>query len=126
MSSLPPINVSLPTRTSVKFTSEVQAPSWPIFASFTPISTPGVFAGTRNTAMPGPSASAGRVRANTMNRSATGALVMYCLRPVITQSSPSATAFVFRPDGLEPAPGSVSAKEATTSPDAMGSSQRAF
>jgi len=35
-------------------------------------------------------------------------------------------AFVFSPDGLEPAPGSVSANEATTSPEAIGSSQRAF
>ena len=46
--------------------------------------------------------------------------------PEITQPSPDAVALVRRPDGLEPAPGSVSAKEATTSPPAIGSSQRAF
>ena len=77
--------------------------------------------------MPGPSSSAGRVRAKTMNRSAIGALVMnrFCSvdDPI---SSPSRTAFVRRPDGFEPAPGSVSANEATTSPVAMRSSQRAF
>ena len=51
--------------------------------------------------MPGPSASAGRVRANTMNRSATGALVMYCLRPVITQSArPIGNGFRLQPGGV--------------------------
>ena len=110
----------------MKVTSAVQAPSWPIFASLVPTSTPGVSAGTRNTAIPGPASSAGRVRANTMNRSATGALVMYCLDPSITHDALSRIALVFSPDGLEPAPGSVSAKDATTSPEAMGSSHRLF
>ena len=65
--------------------------------------------------MPGPSSSAGRVRAKTTNRSATGALVMNRFSPVITQSSaPSRTALVRRPAGFDPAPGSVSAKEATS------------
>ena len=44
----------------------------------------------------------------------------------MTQSSPSRTARVRRPDGLEPAPGSVSANEATTSPEAIRSSHVAF
>ena len=46
MSSLPPISASGPNRTSLKYTSEVQAPSWPILASFTPTSTPVASAGT--------------------------------------------------------------------------------
>lgn len=51
---------------------------------------------------------------------------MNCFCPEITQCSPSRTALVRSPDGLEPAPGSVSANDATTSPEAMPSSQRAF
>ncbi|PQM47590.1 hypothetical protein C1Y40_02207 [Mycobacterium talmoniae] len=76
--------------------------------------------------MPAPWSSAGRVRANTMNRSATGALVMNRLCPEISQSVSSRTALVCSPAGLEPAPGSVSANEATTSPAAIGPSQRDF
>ena len=76
--------------------------------------------------MPAPPSSAGRVRAKTMNRSATGAFVMKRFCPLMIQSPPSRTAFVRRPDGFYPAPGSVSAKEATTSPVAIVSNQRAF
>ena len=65
--------------------------------------------------MPGPSSSAGRVRAKTTNRSAMGALVMKRLSPLMIQSAssrePSRTALVRRPDGFDPAPGSVSANE---------------
>ena len=75
--------------------------------------------------MPAPSSSAGRVRAKTMNKSATGALVMKRFCPLMIQSEPSRTAFVRRPDGFDPAPDSVSANEATR-PDTIGSSQRAF
>ncbi len=65
-------------------------------------------------------------RANTMNRSAVGALVMNRFWPVMIQPllDPSRTAFVRNPDGFDPAPGSVSANDATTSPEAIGSSQR--
>jgi hypothetical protein len=76
--------------------------------------------------MPGSFGCGSRVRAKTMNRSAMGALVMNCLCPSITQVSPSRRARVRRPAGLEPAPGSVRAKEATTSPAAMRSSQVFF
>ena len=76
--------------------------------------------------MPAPSSSAGRVRAKTMNRSAIGALVMKRLSPLMIQSSPSRTALVRKPDGFDPAPGSVSANEATTSPVAIRSSHCAF
>ena len=110
------------TRTESKYTSEVQAPSWPIFASFGPTVTPGVSAGTRNTAMPGPFSSAGRVRAKTTNRSANGAFVMKRFWPSITQSSPSRLAVVRSPAGLDPAPDSVRANDATTSPEAILSS----
>ena len=61
-----------------------------------------------------------------MNRFATGALVMYCFCPEMIQSEPSRTALVRSPDGLDPAPGSVNANDATTSPEAMPSSQLAF
>ena len=76
--------------------------------------------------MPVPALGAGAVRANTTNRSASVALVMNCLPPSMTQPSPSAVAVVRRPAGFDPAPGSVSAKEATTSPEAIPGSQRAF
>ncbi len=109
-------------RTPSRVTSAVQAPSWPIFLSLGPTVMPGVSAGTRNTAMPGWPGRASPVRAKTTKRSAIGALVMYCLVPSRTQSSPSRRAFVRSPAGFEPAPGSVSANEATTSPVAMRSS----
>src|SRR6202161_4838849 len=127
MSSLPPIRAPAATRTSVKRTSAVQAPSCPILASLAPTSTPGASAGTRKTAMPGPASSAGRVRAKTTNRSATGALVMNRFSPVITQSpsAPSRIALVRNPAGFDPAPCSVNANEATC-PDASDSSQVAF
>jgi hypothetical protein len=78
--------------------------------------------------MPVPDASAGRVRANTTNRSADGALVMNRFWPSMIQSSPSSSrpARVCSPAGLEPAPGSVSANDATTSPEASRPSQAAF
>ena len=44
----------------------------------------------------------------------------------MTQSSPSAVAVVRRPAGFDPAPGSVSANEATTSPEAIPGSHRVF
>ena len=68
----------------------------------------------------------GSVRAKTMNRSATGALVMYRLAPPRTQPSPSRTAAVVMPEGSEPASASVRAKLATTSPEAMGGNHSAF
>ncbi len=76
--------------------------------------------------MPAPLSSAGRVRAKVTNRSASGALVIQRLSPLRTHSSPSRTAVVRSPAGLEPAPGSVSAKDATTSPDASRPSHSAF
>ena len=69
----------------------------------------------------GPGGAVGSVRANTMKTSAAGALVMYRLRPSMTQppSGPgSGTAEVTRRLGSDPASGSVSANDATTSPEA--------
>ena len=63
----------------------------------------------------------GAVRAKTTNRSASGALVMNRLAPEMTQSSPSRTALVLRPEGSEPASGSVSANDATAPPASRGS-----
>ena len=48
------------------------------------------------------------------------------LLPLITQSSPSGVAVVRSPAGLEPAPASVRANDATTSPEAMPGSHCAF
>jgi hypothetical protein len=80
--------------------------------------------------MPVPDASAGRVRANTTNRSADGALVMNRFCPSMIQSpvesSSTRPARVCSPAGLDPAPGSVSANEATTAPEASRPSQAAF
>ena len=131
-SSSPPTRAVAGTRTPRKSTSAVHAPSCPIFLSLGPTLTPGASAGTRNTAIPVPLWSAGRVRANTMNRSASGALVMKRLVPSMIQSPPSLpappsrTAFVASPAGFEPAPSSVRANEAMTSPDAIRSSHSTF
>jgi hypothetical protein len=76
--------------------------------------------------MPGSAPAASRVRAKTTNSPAIGALVMNRLAPLITHSPESRTARVRSPAGLEPAPGSVRAKDATTSPEASRSSQAAF
>ena len=73
--------------------------------------------------MPLPCGASGSVRANTMNTSAAGALVMYRLSPSMTQSPPSAAAEVTRLLGSDPASGSVSANEATISPEASRGSQ---
>ena len=76
--------------------------------------------------MPVPEAEAGAVRANTTNRPASVALVMNCFLPSMTQPSPSAVALVLSPAGFDPAPGSVSANDATISPEAIPGSHRAF
>ena len=72
--------------------------------------------------MPLPGGACGSVRANTMKTSAAGALVMYRLRPSMTQPPPpgpgSGIAEVARRLGSDPASGSVSANDATTSPEA--------
>ena len=53
--------------------------------------------------MPGSFPAASLVRANTTNSPAVGALVMNRFEPSMTHSSPSRTALVLRPAGLEPA-----------------------
>jgi hypothetical protein len=72
--------------------------------------------------MPLPGGASGSVRAKTRNMSAAGALVMYRLSPSMTQPPPSASgtgrAVVVSRLGSDPASGSVSANDATTSPDA--------
>ena len=60
-------------------------PAWPILWSLAATETPSSRAGTMNTPMPLPGGAAGSVRANTMKMSAAGALVMYRLRPSMTQ-----------------------------------------
>ncbi len=102
----------------MKATSAVQAPAWPILWSRAATATPSVRAGTMKTPMPLPGGASGSVRANTMNASAAGALVMYRLSPSMTQLSSSRCAVVTSRLGSDPASGSVRAKEATTSPEA--------
>ncbi len=67
---------------------------------------PGALRSTRNAVNFSPS-----TLANTVNRSAKPALVMYCFVPVSFQLLPSgvSTARVFAPSASEPEPGSVSA-----------------
>ncbi len=76
--------------------------------------------------MPRVRGASGSVRAKTMKTSASGALVMYRLAPLITHSSPSRCALVVRVEGSEPASASVSANDARTSPEAILGSQSAF
>ena len=53
-------------------------------------------------------------------------LVIHCLEPLSTQSSPSRLAFVRMPDGSEPKSGSVSPKQPIRSPAAMPGSHCCF
>lgn len=62
----------------------------------------------------------GSDRANTTNRSASGAFVMKRLVPSRTQCAPSRRAVVRRPDGSDPASDSVRANEAMSFPSAIG------
>ena len=66
------------------------------------------------------------VRAQTMATSATLPLVIHCLLPLSTQSSPSRLATVRMAAGLDPASGSVSPKQPIFSPAAMAGSHSCF
>ena len=68
----------------------------------------------------------GAVRAATTTRSAQPPLVMKVLAPLITQSSPSRTAVVFRFARSEPPPGSVIPIAVSSSPVQNAGSQRCF
>lgn len=81
--------------------------------------TPGESAGTRKTSTVGFASGASCTLAKVMNSCASGELVMKRFSPVIRQPSPSGTALVRMLAGLEPAPDSVRANEATTSPLAI-------
>ena len=85
------------------------------------VEKPGVPAGTRKPRTPSSS-----VRAQTTATSAMPPLVIHILVPLSTQSPPSRRALVRIPAGLEPKSGSVRPKQPTTSPAAMGGSQRRF
>jgi hypothetical protein len=78
--------------------------------------TPGVSVGTTNTEMFVAPSVRSPVRAKTMSTSAQFALVMKRFCPSMTYASPSRTARVRSPLGSEPASGSVSANDATSSP----------
>ncbi len=71
-------------------------------------------------------ASGRSVRTMIIITSAVAPLVAHALVPFSTQPSPARTACERIPAGSEPASGSESAKAASTSPRAMGRSQRAF
>ena len=91
------------------------------------ISIPGVPAGTTNTEACRWGRPSGLVSANTSTMSATEALVMNHLWPLITHSSPSLTAVVPMTVGSAPARnGSVRAKALEISPRRLGQSQRSF
>jgi len=63
------------------------------------------------------------VTATTMATSPFLPLVMNCLTPLMTYSSPSLTAVVRRPEASEPTCGSVRQKAPSISPRANGASQ---
>src|ERR1700735_4369896 len=81
---------------------------------------PGVFVGTTKPRTP-PS-----VTAQTIATSATDPLVIHILRPLRIQSDPSRRARVVIEAGSEPASGSVSPKQPSSSPAAMPGSQCCF
>src|ERR1700758_4457870 len=74
---------------------------------------PGVFLGTTNPRIPS------SVTAHTIATSATDPLVIHILRPLRIQSDPSRRARVVIDAGSDPASGSVSPKQPTSSPAAM-------
>src|SRR6185437_4162979 len=114
------------TRALSKFTSQIWAPCWPIFFSGFPTETPGVSAGTMKAEIPPAPLRCGSLRAIRVNMPARFALVMNRLVPMTTSWSPSRIALVRTEAASEPAPGSVSAKLATTSPLASFGSHSAF
>jgi hypothetical protein len=74
---------------------------------------PGVSVGTMNPRIPS------SVAAQTIAMSATDPLVIHILRPLRIQSDPSRRARVVIDDGSDPASGSVSPKQPSSSPAAM-------
>src|SRR5258708_2683375 len=116
--SRPPSSAAAGTRQSSKMTSQVWAPRCPILRSGGPSLRPGLGASTRKAEMPPAPLFSGSVRAITVNRDASGALVMKRLVPFSTQPFPAHRAVVLRLAASEPALGSVKAKEAMTSPAA--------
>src|SRR4028118_1583426 len=66
------------------------------------------------------------VLAQTTATSARVPLVIHCLEPLSTQSSPTFLAVVRMPPGLEPKSGSVRPKQPIASPEARHGTQRSF
>src|SRR5437660_2647320 len=86
--------------------------------------TPGVSAGTRIIELPWYGWPSELVTAMTIRKSATEALELNHLWPLITHSSPSRTAEVLMRVGSAPAPGSVMENELRSAPSSRGLSHR--
>ncbi|KAG1426907.1 hypothetical protein G6F57_023287 [Rhizopus arrhizus] len=84
-----------------------------------PVDSPGVPRSTMKAEIPLAPGASGSVRAMTVNRPASGALVMKHFSPFNTKLSPSRTAVVRSAVASDPACGSVSAKHPVNSPDAI-------
>ncbi len=86
------------------------------------IRIPGLSASTRNIVAPAGLSPCSGVRAMQIVQAAPSAPVMYHLRPLITQASPSRWAEVLSMDGSDPTPGlgSVIAKQDRTAPPTSG------
>ncbi|MNR82347.1 hypothetical protein D3C72_131050 [compost metagenome] len=114
-----PRTFSLGTRTFRKKSSRVSEPLMPILGSLGPCSTP-KSRSTRNAVTPPLAPSAGSVTAKTVKRSAVPPLVIQILLPLRIQSPlASRSARVLMAAASEPAPGSVRAKAASISPEAI-------
>jgi len=112
-----PSRFSPGTRQFSRISSLVGEASWPSFFSSLPTQKPGNEGSTRKALMPLPLRAVLSVTAQITNRSANSALVMKILRPLKSQSFPSATALMRMAAGSEPALVSVRPKlPATYSP----------
>ncbi|MNX94877.1 hypothetical protein D3C86_1271250 [compost metagenome] len=72
------------TRQSFRYTSPTGEPCWPILRSAGPVLRPGVPRSIKKALMPCAPGVSGSVRAKTVNRSASGALVIKHLLPLST------------------------------------------
>ncbi len=113
-------------RTSSRIISTVEDPRIPILFSCFPMLRPGVPFSTTKIPVPLCAGSEVSVLAAMQRTSATSAWEINILVPVNTYSSPSLTAFVFRPETSDPALGSVRPKAMRFSPDASFGKYFAF
>ncbi len=120
-----PIRFAVGTRTPSKASSAVGLPRMPILCSVRSTAKPGRSVSTMKHEIRACRSAPGSVTANTVTRSATDPWLMKRFVPVITYSSPSATARVRMAAASEPASASVRAKAMSLRPVARSGNQRA-